>query len=103
VKNLFKGALVITLMSIAPALQANDIVTPVRTPRHSGSLNAAETQKLVERLQEIKALDVSKMSNKDKRVLRKEVKAAEKKVQSGGVYVSAGALIIIILLLIILL
>jgi hypothetical protein len=99
VRNLFKGALVIMLISIAPTLQANEIVNPAisKTP------DAAEIQKLTDRLEEIKAMDIGNMSNKEKRALRKEVKAAEKKVQSSGVYISVGALIIIILLLIILL
>jgi hypothetical protein len=103
VKNLFKGAVLAMLIFIAPALKANEIVNPVMNARHSETPGAAETQKLLDRLEEIKAMDVSKMTNKEKRALRKEVKAAEKKVQSSGVYVSVGALIIIVLLLIILL
>jgi VIT1/CCC1 family predicted Fe2+/Mn2+ transporter len=102
-KNLIKGAILIMLISIAPALQANEIVNPVMNPRHTETPNAAEMQKLVDRLEEIKAMDISNMTNKEKRALRKEVKAAEKKVQNSGVYVSVGALIIIVLLLIILL
>ena len=97
-KNLFKSALVIMLISIAPTLQAKDLVNPSTT-----APNAAETQKMVERLEEIKAMDISHMTSKEKRALRKEVRATEKAVQSTGVYVSVGALIIIILLLILLL
>jgi hypothetical protein len=103
VKNLLKGGLLIMLITIAPALQANEIINPVMNPRHANAPSAAETQKLVDRLEEIKAMDISSMTNKEKRALRKEVKAAEKKMQSSGVYVSVGALIIIVLLLIILL
>ena len=102
-KNLIKCALVIMLISIAPTLQSKDLVDPSTTTRHSKAPNAAETQKLVERLEEIKAMDISKMTSKEKRALRKEVRETEKAVQSTGVYVSVGALIIIILLLIILL
>jgi len=103
VKNLLKSALVIMLISIAPTLQSKNIVDPLTTPRQSEAPNAAETQKLLDRLDEIKAMDISNMTKKEKRALRKEVKATEKAVKSSGVYVSVGALIIIILLLIILL
>jgi hypothetical protein len=52
-------------------------------------------------------MDKSDLSRADKRVLRKEVKSIEKKIQrisSGGdVYISAGGVIIILILLIILL
>lgn len=52
-------------------------------------------------------LNKSDLSRADKRVLRKEVKSIEKKIQrissGGGVYISAGAVIIILILLIILL
>jgi Flp pilus assembly protein TadB len=91
------------LITIAPALQANDIVNPLKNPRQSESASAAEMQRLTERLEEIKAMDISNMTKKEKRALRKEVRETEKKVQSSGVYVSVGALIIIILLLILLL
>ena len=91
------------LISIAPTLQANDVVNPLKNPRQSESLNAAEMQKLTERLEEIKGMDISNMNKSEKRALRKEVRAAEKATQASGVYLSVGALIIIILLLILLL
>jgi hypothetical protein len=103
VKNLFKCVLVVILISVAPTLQANDVVTPLRNSRQSEAPSVAEIQKLTERLEEIKAMDISNMSNKEKRALRKEVKATEKAMQSSGVYISVGGLIIIILLLILLL
>src|SRR5689334_227093 len=103
-KNLFKGVLVIMLISIAPALQSKELVDPSTNRRQSNTpLSAEETQKLVERLEEIKAMDISNMTKKEKRALRKEVKAAEKAVKSTGVYISVTALVIIILLLILLL
>jgi len=91
------------LISIAPTLQANDIVNPMNNARQSESPSAAEMQKLTERLEEIKAMDISNMSSKEKRALRKEVRAAEKATQASGVYISVGAILIIILLLILLL
>jgi len=56
------------------------------------------------RLEQIKAMDKSKMSNSEKRELRKEVQKIKKYFSpSGGVYISVGALILILILLIILL
>ena len=69
---------------------------------------AAKSEKanvLVLRLNEIKALDKSKLNSSEKRVLRKEVRSIKHELNTmgSGVYVSVGAIIIIALLLIILL
>jgi len=66
---------------------------------------AARAQVLINRLEEIKAMDKSNMTRTEKRALRKEVKAirAELRSTSNGIYLSIGAIIIIILLLILLL
>jgi hypothetical protein len=65
----------------------------------------AEVKVLLNRLEEIKAMDKSNMTRAEKRALRKEVRAikAELKSTGNGVYLSVGAIIIIILLLILLL
>jgi hypothetical protein len=66
----------------------------------------AEKVKLMEtRLNEINAMDKSKLSSSEKRVLRKEVRVIKKDIQraGGGVYLSVGALLLIIILLIVLL
>jgi hypothetical protein len=57
------------------------------------------------RLNEINAIDKSKLSHADKKALRKEVRNIKRELASsnGGVYLSVGAIIIIILLLILLL
>jgi hypothetical protein len=90
------------LISIAPTLQATDI-NPVISSRTAEAPNAAETQKLIQRLEEIKAMDISSMTSKEKRALRKEVRQTEKAVKaSSGVYISVTALILIILLIILL-
>ena len=66
---------------------------------------SAEANALIFRLDEIKAMDKSKMSRLEKRQLRKEVRSIQKNLADlgRGVYLSAGAIIIIILLLILLL
>jgi hypothetical protein len=65
----------------------------------------AEVKIMMNRLEEIKALDKSSMTRVEKKELRKEVKEikANLKSSNSGVYLSVGAIIIIILLLILLL
>jgi len=70
---------------------------------------SVEAKAMINRLNEIKAMDVSKLSSTEKKELRTEVRTIKSDLKaqdlnsSGGVYLSAGALILIILLLIILL
>ena len=58
------------------------------------------------RLDEIKAMDKSTLNASEKRALRQEVRSSSrelKRVERGGIYLSAGAVIIIVLLLVLLL
>jgi hypothetical protein len=88
------------MLSLASPVFANPEVIPV-TPTERVE---ARNERMIQRLEEIKAMDVSTMSRKEKRALRKEVKHIEKSLNtSGGIYISAGALLVIIILLIILL
>jgi len=66
---------------------------------------SAEAQVLLNRLDEINAMDKAPLSKTEKRELRKEVRTIKKELteSSGGIYLSVGAVIIIILLLILLL
>lgn len=65
----------------------------------------AEVKIMINRLEEIKAMDKSSMTKVEKKELRKEVREikANLKSSNSGVYLSVGAIIIIILLLILLL
>ena len=65
----------------------------------------AEVKVLLNRIEEIKAMDKSSLNSAEKKELRKEVRAikAELKSTGNGVYLSVGAIIIVILLLILLL
>ena len=65
----------------------------------------AEVKTMLNRLEEIKAMDKSSMTSVEKKELRVEVRTikAELRSTNNGVYLSVGAIIIIILLLIILL
>lgn len=65
----------------------------------------AEVTVLLQRLDEIKAMDKSKLQSTEKKALRKEVRAIKSTLRTtgNGIYLSVGAIIIIILLLILLL
>jgi hypothetical protein len=60
---------------------------------------------LIDRMDEIKAMDKSLLSSAEKKELRKEVRDIKKELKElgGGVYISVGAAILIVLLLILLL
>ena len=69
------------------------------------SVVPAEAQKLISRLEEIKAMDKTTLTKPEKQQLRKEVRKINKnlRVVNGGIYVSVGAIILVALLLVILL
>jgi Skp family chaperone for outer membrane proteins len=104
-KNLFKTTLLVVLMSLTLASTSEAFSKTPRKTNTTQIISEAEAQKLTSRLDEIKAMDASTLTRKQKRELRHEVNAINETLHtsSGGVYVSVGALIIIILLLIILL
>jgi hypothetical protein len=103
-KNLFKPTVIAMVMSITLATTSQSYAT---NPKRAATEKLTEQQAtlLINRLEEIKAMDASNMSRKEKRVLRHEVNSINKtlRTQSSGVYISVGAAIIILLLLIILL
>jgi hypothetical protein len=73
---------------------------PAPKPAESPEVKALEL-----RLNEINAMDKSKMKSAEKKTLRKEVKSINHKMHDigGGVYLSVGAVILIVILLIVLL
>ena len=77
------------------------------SPKTSTTTNNEEprVQQLIQRLENIKDMNKSELTNSEKRNLRKEVKDIKKEMKalSGGVYLSVGAIIIVILLLILIL
>ena len=101
-KNLFKGAFLIIMIMITQPSQSKSLSRTSGLTNGSETMDAAEAQRLISRLEEIKAMNRSTMTKSERRALRKEVRATEKRL-SGGVYLSVGAVIIILLLLILLL
>lgn len=104
-KNLLKSTLLVLLMSFTLGATANAFSA---TPGMTTDLErtSEETTKLINRLEEIKSMDAKSMSRKEKRELKREVKAINNKLEtkdSGGLYISVGAAILIVLLLILIL
>lgn len=101
-KKLSVWALTLLLAAtISLPLSATTNPSPAAAP----ATPTAEAQVLLNRLNEINAMDKAPLSGTEKRKLRKEVKTIKKELAqaNGGVYLSVGAVIIIILLLILLL
>jgi hypothetical protein len=104
-KNILKPTLLVVLLSFSlPSIQNALSETPAKTIP-AEKTTEADAMKMINRLEEIKAMDPSNMTRREKKEIRREVKTINSnlKTQSGGIYLSVGAIIIIILLLIILL
>ena len=80
-----------------PAISAPVTTDPIEN-------KAEQATRLQNRLEEIKAMDKTKLSKNEKKALRGEVKQIKKELKeiSGGVYLSVGAIILIVLLIILL-
>src|SRR4051812_14387718 len=74
---------------------------PVRT---ENTVPSEEAQKLINRLEEINAIDKSSLSRDEKKALRHEVREIKHSLRDigGGVYISVGTLILILILIAIL-
>jgi len=96
-------ALAMMLNFATYAAPGSDVTVPATTPASAPA--DPEMQKMMNRLEEIKAMDLENMPRSEKRKYAKEVKQIQKKMNAvgGGLYISAGALLIIIVLLILLL
>jgi hypothetical protein len=63
-----------------------------------------ELQAMINRVEEIKAMDISTLTPVERKALKKELRTIKQEMKAiSGIYLSVGALIIIILLLILLL
>ena len=97
--KVIRTVLFMVMLAIASPVVANNTVVPATN--NPGVERAAYLEK---RLEEIRDMDKSKLSRKEKKALRAEVKAIKKEAAdiSGGVYLSVGAIILIVLLIILL-
>jgi hypothetical protein len=87
-------------LQLNAATKSESTTVPAPKPAESPEVKALEL-----RLNEINAMDKSKMKSAEKKTLRKEVKTINHKMHEigGGVYLSAGAVILIVILIIVLL
>jgi hypothetical protein len=93
----------VSLLTFSTPLLATEKNT---TPIENTTAEApAAVKVMLNRLDEINAMDKSELNSSDKKALRKEVRAikASLRASNNGVYLSVGAIIIIVLLLILLL
>jgi hypothetical protein len=90
------------LQSFASAKEDPSSLVVTKPPENTES---AEAKTLLLRLDEIKAMDMSKLKSTEKKDLRKEVRSIKRELKdiSGGVYISAGVLIVILIILVVLL
>lgn len=67
-------------------------------------LSEVELNRLINRVEEIRNLDKSDMSAKEKKELRKELRATKKNIERGGgaIYIGGATLVLIIILIILL-
>jgi len=95
--------LIVTLASSIPEAQAAGNKEMITTQQQLAERERAMA--LLSRLNVIKEMDKSSITNVQKRELRNEVRAirTELKELSGGIYLSVGAIIIILLILILVL
>ncbi len=104
-KSKFFSRTIVLVILMGMSIPAFCDTTPADSTQ-SVKTEAARGQQLLQRLEEIKAMDKSDMTRLEKKELRKEVKGIRKEMKdhsSSRVYISIGALIIIILLLILIL
>ena len=97
-------SIALMLLAFVPAEMLGNVTgTPSTDPIETA--NAARANVLLNRLEEIKAMDKSDLSSSERKALRKEVRATKKEMKDlgGGVYLSVGAILIVILILILLL
>jgi len=88
------------LLTFTPAqVRAEAKPTPISTP-----VESPEVRAMLNRLEEINAIDKSTLKPAEKKELRKEVRTIKRDLKAtGGVYLSVSALLLVIILLIILL
>jgi len=98
-KKILAALTIVFACSIPSFSNETPTLTSTTTPE------SARAEELVNRLEEIKAMDMKSLSRSEKRAVRKEVRAIEKEMKQmsgGGVYISVGALLVIIILILIL-
>jgi hypothetical protein len=106
--NLFMLFMILVVTAFSTTVQASpaDIASEkAKIAAMTDDQREALIQHMEGRVNEIYAMDMSKLSAEERKSLRDEVKGIKKEskwVRGGGIYISVGALLVIILLLILL-
>lgn len=99
--SMIRALLLVCMIAFGTPVFADTVApTPVTATAETKEEHLARLER---RLEEIKAMDVKKMSRSEKKALRVEVRQIKKEMQAvSGVYISVGALLIIVLLIVLL-
>jgi uncharacterized ferredoxin-like protein len=84
-----------------PKTSTENPAVPIKT---ENKLSEEEMSRLTKRVEEIRDMDKTAMTVKEKRALKKELKGIKENVRKSGgiIYISAGTLILIIILVLLL-
>lgn len=105
-KKVTVGMITVLMLSPLISTQAKAVTENNPTEVATTPVESAEVTALINRVNEIKAMDKSAMTSTEKKELRKELRTIKANLNDGGhggVYLSVGAIILVIVLLIILL
>jgi hypothetical protein len=100
IRILVAAVFLLLTFGLTPVFAIGNKKTPVEP-----TMTPAELQVLIDRLEEIKEIDKSLLTKSEKKELRTELRNTKEEIKrnSGGIYLSVGALLLVIILLIILL
>lgn len=103
----FMLLLMVTTTFAEAATSSNE---PVKSKKEVAAMTPAERDArvatIIRRVEEIKAMDRSKLSREERKELKKELRSLNKEAKvfgRGGIYLSVGAILVIILILILVL
>jgi hypothetical protein len=100
-----KKFVVATCLLVVLGLSSAMASDPAKKLQKDPNAYPEEIREIIERVEEIKAMDFKALSKEERKELKTEMKELKKEANEragGGIYISTGAIIIILLLIIIL-
>jgi hypothetical protein len=100
-KTVFTAACLFLMLNVGTAFASD----PAKKLQKDPNAFSEEVKAIIERVEEIKALDFGLLSKEERKELKMEMRELKKEANEragGGVYISTGAIIIILLIIIIL-
>ena len=103
-KFIFSGILMIFTLSSTMVFAGKTSDNSAAVVKTENKLSTEEVARMTKRVEEIRTMDKSELTVKEKRELRKEVKGIKENVKKDGgvIYISGGVLILIILIIVLL-